>query len=303
MDDPDFIIIGAPKAGTTSLYHYLRQHPEVYMPEHKEPHFFAYEGETLTFRGPGDDWLNEAAVTTTEEYQSLFEEAPEDAVTGESSAMYLYEEEVSERIDSYCPDSQLIAVLRDPVERAYSSYMHLRRDGREPIGSFEEAVAAEERRIEQGWAPLWHYTRMSEYADQVQRFQLFEERDQLHVFLFEDLVENTDRVVQEIFRLIGVDETFDPDTEVKYNPSGIATSQAVHDFISQPHSLKEWIKPLIPTSIRSKIARSLKRLNLKSKPELSPRVRRKLISHFRSDIFELQDNIQRDLSGWLRVDT
>lgn len=273
------------------------------MPEHKEPHFFAYEGETLTFRGPGDDWLNEAAVTTTEEYQSLFEEAPEDAVTGESSAMYLYEEEVSERIDSYCPDSQLIAVLRDPVERAYSSYMHLRRDGREPIGSFEEAVAAEERRIEQGWAPLWHYTRMSEYADQVQRFQLFEERDQLHVFLFEDLVENTDRVVQEIFRLIGVDETFDPDTEVKYNPSGIATSQAVHDFISQPHSLKEWIKPLIPTSIRSKIARSLKRLNLKSKPELSPRVRRKLISHFRSDIFELQDNIQRDLSGWLRVDT
>jgi len=302
MGYPDFIIAGVPKAGTTSLYNYLSQHPQIYLPDHKEPHFFAYEGKSLNFQGPGDDWLNEAAVTTQAQYRDLFAEAPPTSVTGEASAMYLYEPRAAKLIQSRRPDVHLIVVLRDPVERAYSSYMHLRRDGREPIDSFRDALDAEDRRVEQGWAPLWHYQRMSLYADQVRRYWPFVEAGQMKVFLFDDLVSTPQQVLREIFRFLRVDDTFEPDIEVKYNPSGIAASQAVHDFLSRKHPVKEWLKPVLPAALRSKISRFFKRLNLRSKPRLSPNVRRMLVDRFRPDVEEVQNRLGRDLSAWLQVE-
>jgi hypothetical protein len=99
-----------------------------------------------------------------------------------------------------------------------------------------------------------------------------------------------------------VDDTFEPNTEVRYNPSGIAASQAVHDFLSQKHPVKEWLKPFLPTDLRSKISRVFKRLNLRSKPRLSPDVRRMLVNRCRPDIEKVQDWLERDLSDWLQVD-
>lgn len=148
---PTFLVIGAAKAGTTSLYHYLGQHPQVFMSPVKEPGFFALEGHPLDFRGPGDEWLRQATTTTLEAYQKLFEGVRDEPAVGEASVLYLHHHAAPEAIARYVPDVKLVAVLRDPVERAYSAFLYQTRNGREPLADFEEALRAEPRRIADGW--------------------------------------------------------------------------------------------------------------------------------------------------------
>src|SRR5215218_4707583 len=123
MTMPNFLIIGAGKSGTTSLYHYLGQHPEVFMSPMKEPKFFCFEGERPNFRGPGDDEeINRKCVTTIDAYRALFDGVACEKAVGEASSMYLYYPKAPERIDHHVAGVRLIAVLRNPVDRAYSSY-------------------------------------------------------------------------------------------------------------------------------------------------------------------------------------
>jgi hypothetical protein len=297
MSVPDFAVVGAMKAGTTSLYHYLEQHPEVYMTSREEPHFFSYPGETVAYDGPGDEWLNENAVTDRGQYRALFSQ-PEDRVTGDVSPLYLYTPAAPETFRELRPDVTLIAVLRNPVERAYSSFMHLRRDDREPMSTFAEALEAEEKRIEQHWAPIWHFTRASMYGRQLERYRWFLDREQMHVVLFEDFKEETEEVVTKIYDWIGVDSSFTPEMTV-HNASGLPYSQLAHDFLSGRHPVKEAIKPLIPSSWRKRLAHAVKNLNLQSSPFLDETLRRQLIREvFADDLRRLESLIDRDVSHW-----
>ncbi len=153
MTLPNFLVIGATKSGTTSLYTYLKQHPEVYMPM-KEPNFFALEGrEPPFFRGP-EGWKepSQKRITDLEGYRTLFAGASGEKAMGEVSPLYLYAPQAAYRIRRYVPEAKLVAILRNPVERAYSAYMHLVREDREPLG-FAEALKEEERRIQSNWGP------------------------------------------------------------------------------------------------------------------------------------------------------
>ena len=165
---PNFLIIGAAKAGTTSLYRYLEQHPEVYMSPVKEPKFFALGGERLDYRGPGDEArMRGASVTSLEDYRELFRGVSTETAVGEASTLYLYSERAAARIKHHVPDVKLIAVLRNPVDRAYSDFLHLVRDGIEPLTDFPQALEAEESRIRSRWAPMWHYRRRGFYHPQL----------------------------------------------------------------------------------------------------------------------------------------
>ena len=154
---PNFLIIGSAKAGTTSLHYYLNQHPEIYMTAVKEPRFFALEGKNLNFSGPDKDIINSTSVTTYEEYIALFEEVSSEKAIGETSPLYLYSEKAIQRIHHYLPDVKLIVILRNPIDRAFSCYTHLLREGYESL-SFADSLKAEEGRIHDNWAHLWHYT-------------------------------------------------------------------------------------------------------------------------------------------------
>ena len=121
---PNFLLIGAAKAGTSSLYGYLKQHPQIYMSPIKEPRFFALEGETLNFNGPTRG-INQTSINTLEAYSQLFQKVTTEKAIGEASTIYLSSPKAPERIKHYLPDVKLIAILRDPSERAFSSYMHL----------------------------------------------------------------------------------------------------------------------------------------------------------------------------------
>lgn len=269
------------------------------MTSREEPHFFSYQGQRVEYKGPGDEWLNENAVTDREEYRALFSQS-RNCVTGDVSPLYLYTPEAPDTFRTLRSDVKLIAVLRHPVDRAYSSFLHLQRDDREPLSSFSAALAAEEDRIEKNWAPIWHFTRAGLYGRQLERYQWFLEREQVLVVLFDDFKARTESVVSEIYDWIGVDPSFTPEMTV-HNASGLPYSQLAHDFLSGTHPVKEAVKPFFPPSWRETLAHAVKNLNLQSAASLDDSLRRRLIREvFADDLRHLDSLIAPDIAHWYR---
>ncbi len=300
---PTFLIIGAAKAGTTSLYHYLRQHPDVFMPEVKEPRFFAYVDDPPAMEGPGDEASNEAsgAVYTLEAYRALFEDAGDVQAVGEASVNYLYSETAPRRIHEHLPDVQLIAVLRNPIERAYSHYLHLLRSGREPLEDFRSALEDEKKRREQGWEWSWHYTGMGFYHEQLTRYLEYFDRDQLSIYLFDDFREDNLAVIQDVFRTIGVDAGFVPSDSVTHAKTGVPISDWFQSFLLNPdHPIRRAARRVLPEAVRTRSVKVLQNLNL-SKPDMDPVVRAELADLYTDEVRRLETLLDRDLSHWLEV--
>jgi len=162
---PDFFLIGAPKAGTSALHAALAQHPGLFVSRVKEPKYYMCgDSPPPSYKGPGDAHSNQEWVWQRERYLSLFDGAPDGRLRGESTPFYLYNRDARRRIAVDNPDARLIAVLRDPVDRAYSNWMHLRMDGLEPEADLVEAARREQRRVDAGWAPFWHYRGLGMYG-------------------------------------------------------------------------------------------------------------------------------------------
>jgi len=296
---PNFLIIGAIKTGTTSLYYYLKQHPQIYMSPVKEPGFFAFEGEKLDFLV---DTINKDFVaqlkTDIESYCELFKGVSREIAIGEASAMYLYNPKAPERIKYYIPNVKLIAILRNPVERAYSHFLQRVMKGLEPLKDFTQAIQEEETRIGNNERQSPHYIQMGFYYIQLRRYFDRFNQNQIKVYLYEDLKDNPIGVLQDIFHFLGVDETFIPDTSLRHNVTGIPKSRLLHRFLTRPNFIKAPFKPLFPEKLRKRIVMNLKNRNL-VRPPLPPEVHNWLIRLYRDDILRLQDLIQRDLSKWL----
>jgi len=294
---PNFLLIGAGKAGTTAVFEYLRQHPQVYMSPVKEPNFFSFMGEQVAFSGPGEDQaINSQSVTSWENYIQLFEHVSSETAIGEASHWYLYSHRAASRIKAHLPDIKMLAILRDPVKRAYSDYLHFVREGREPCSDFLQAIQQEESRIEKNWG-FGHYVRRGLYYEQVKRYVDQFGAHQLQIYLNEDLKKDASALMRDIFRFLEIDDTFVPDTSFRTNVSGIPKNKFMHSFLSKSNPIRRFIEPIAPLGLR-KIAIQLKGRNM-SQPPLPAEVRQTLLPYFREDILKLQDLIDRDLSKWL----
>jgi hypothetical protein len=289
------LIIGAAKAGTTALCDYLKQHPQIFISAIKEPHFFAFQGETIDFQGPGDRNTHQQTVTDLATYQSLFELGAGKVAIGEGSTTYLYSPKAPERIHATLPAVKLVAVLRNPVDRAYASYLHLIRDGQERLMDFAEALQAEETRIQENWMPLWHYQQRGFYYQQLCRYYDLFKSEQLKIYLYEDLSRDPEGLLKDLFDFLGVDNTFVPDMSTKFNVSGVPKNQLLHQLLTQANPIKKLLKPLLPSQMRQNI-----RLGNLEKPQLPPEIRQRLIETYQEDILQLQNLIERDLSSWLQ---
>ncbi len=300
MTLPNFLIIGAAKSGTTSLYRYVGQHPEVYA-NVKEPGYFALAGRPLNYSGPGDqDGFVRRAITDQKAYEALFAGVTDEKVYGEASVLYLYSQEAPLRIKQSIPQVKLIAILRNPVERAYSSYLHMRRDGREPLANFADALAAEPERIAANWEHQWHYTRLGFYHTQLVRYFALFPPSQIAVYTYDELKANPAALMQKVFRFLEVDETFVPDFSIKHNVSGTPKSQAFNRFLIRPNWVKDWIRPFLPRSLRRYLGLKVKQINLNTnKAEMPPQARTVLTQLYRDEIVALQTLIGQDLSHWL----
>ena len=258
---PDFILLGAAKAGTTALYHYLDQHPQIYMTPLKETNYFALSGQNLDFRGPGDgEFVNRLSITDEAAYHAQFHGRGEQLIAGEASPLYLYHAAAPERIQAAVPNARFIIILRNPIDRAYSAFLHLVRDDRETTRDFEEALALEHQRIDDNYEHIWHYLSMGRYYEQVKRYYDRFSHEQIKVFLYRDLRESPHDLMRDTFNFLGVDKEFQPDTATRYNEA------------------------TLPAAAR---------------PPLLPSVRARLQEELRPQILQLQDLIGRDLSHWL----
>lgn len=296
---PDFLIIGAAKSGTSALYNQLAAHPEIFMTPVKEPNFFALKNLDVDFQGPGDaDTVNRRSVTTAEAYRRLFSRRSDERVAGEASTLYLYNPRAPGEIRRFHPGIKLIAVLRNPVERAFSSYRHLVRDGRE-TETFSGGLAAEESRIAAGWSHIWHYTRVGFYARQLRRYRKEFPADQLAVFTYDRFCERPEEVLREIFELLGVDPDFVPDTTRRYNVSGRPRFHLLHRLVIGQNPLKSLLRPLVPRSVRSRIVTATQSWNVLPDEERIPsEIRRRLEALFEDQIDEIESELGLDLGHW-----
>lgn len=309
MTLPNFLIIGAMRAGTTSLHQYLAQHPQIYMSRIKEPNFFALEGEApeaLVYDGPfGKTELANFSITSLADYEALFEDATSETAIGEASTLYLYSPRAVERIRHYVPAMKLIAILRNPVERAYSHFFANVMRGREPLTDFAEALRAEEERNLSNWGPRCHYKQRSFYYAQLRRYLDVFDESQLKAYLYDDLVADPVGLVRSVFGFLGVDPTFAADVSLRHNKSGLPKSTRLHRFLTRRNPVKSAFGRLLPNmrkraSMRHTISTRLIGTNL-AKPPIPPEVSRQLIDTFREDVLKVQDLIGRDLSAWLEV--
>ncbi len=296
---PDFLLIGAAKSGTTALFYYLGQHPDVFACPVREPNFFALEGHVLNFAGPGDrGTVGKNSVTDLEIYGGLFADAEANRLAGEVSPLYLYHEHAPARIKQHLPDAKLIVVLRNPVDRAYASFLHLRRDGREPCTRFEDAITRETTRIQSNWEHLWHYYEMGRYATQLERYFALFDRSQIKLIRYEAFKRSPAEVVRECFDFLGVDNGFEPSFARRPNRSGEPRSRMVQWVIGGRGRLKHTLAQILPESLKGRIVHRIQQINLKQ-PAMEAEVRQMLQDRYREEIEKLQELTDWDLSGWL----
>lgn len=293
---PNFLLIGAAKSGTSSIYTYLREHPDVFMSARKEPRFFAFEGEKPTLNQPQGHLRLGRYVTGFEEYLKLFDGVDAERAIGEASTAYLYEPSAPLGIKKYVPDARLIAVLRHPADRAFSHFLHNRKRGIEFVDNFEEALRLEEGRKHQGWEYVYHYTGYGRYAEHLERYLKHFPPEQIKVFLYDELVRDPRNLMADIYGVIGVDPTFVPDTAVRANPSGVPRSRAIQDLLTGDNIIRRAARRVAPRFGR-RLVSPLKRHNL-VKPKLDPELRRELTDHFLPDIRRLEGMFDLDLTAW-----
>lgn len=291
---PNFLIIGAAKAGTTALHEYLQQHPQIYMTPTKETNFFAFADREINFQGIGDEALKDFSITDWETYQAQFSGVTTETAIGEACPSYLYYPQAATRIKQYLPHVQLIVILRNPITRAYANFLHTVRDDRETCRDFALALANEPNRIANNWEWFWHYIQLGFYGKQLQHYYQMFPAHQIKVYLYEDLKNNAIALLQDIFRWLEVEDSFIPDMALRPNKSGMPKNQLLHQILTKPNPLKSFLKPLFPVKIRQKIQHQ----NLNT-PQISPEVRQQLLELYRADILQCQDLIQRDLSAWV----
>ena len=292
----NFFIVGAAKSGTTSIANYLNQHPDVFIPSVKEPKYFTVKDNIFPHNGPGDNIIDELVVRDLAEYNALYL-GKDDVTCGDASVDYLFYKNAAKRIVNYNENSKIIIILRNPVDRAYSAYLHLFRDGRETL-SFEEALSVEEKRFGRNWEFFWRYFECGLYSSQVKRYLDLFPLHNIKIILFDDFVSNELSLIRDLYQFIGVDSIFVPDVSKKLNESGIPNNRWVYSLMNKKNPIKELVKTFLPKKIRSRIKSKIDKDNLNKIP-MDTRIREILIEKYRSDIIDLEEMTGCDLHLWL----
>lgn len=289
---PNFLIVGAAKSGTTSLYSYLSQHPDIFMPRWKELSFFSQDpfGPLHKIKKP-------------EYYYRVFDRVNDQSAVGEASTSYLYDESAPIQIKKLLGTIKIIIVLRNPVDMAYSLYNHqVRREG-ETLKTFEAALEAEENRRKNsnfkikcyGWHANYYYYHRGLYFNQANRYIDTFGEDNVLIFLFEELAGDAVRVAQKTFKFLGVDETFVPVVKV-HNPAGSILN--IPRFWEDTGLFLKTISFVFSKNLIKKIPHLLRNIGSPPPAPINPATAQKLAERFHKDICRLEQLIDKDLTHW-----
>jgi hypothetical protein len=289
---PNFLIVGAAKCGTTSMFQYLSQHRDIFMPEWKELSFFI-----------GDPYGPVHKVKKPRYYARVFAQAKNQTAVGEASTSYLYDEAAPGIIKKKLGSIKILIILRDPVAMSYSLYNHqVRREG-ETIKSFEAALEAEPGRKNSpdfkkncyGWHANYYYYQRGLYYEQVKRYVNMFGKDNVKIILFDELAENPVQVVQQVFRFLGVDDTFVPVIKV-HNPAGGILN--IPRFWRDTGLFLKTFQFVFSKNVIKKIPHLIRNIGRKPPRPINPLTEKKLRENYDDDMRRLESLIGKDLSAW-----
>lgn len=310
---PNFFIVGAPKAGTTSLYHYLDQHPQVYLSSIKEPHFFADEireancdlaarriiarenrGVREFVSGPMREKRFGGIVPDWESYTRLFANAANQSALGEASVCYLWSRSAPQRIVEKIPDAKILALLRDPVERAFSQYIHGLSNGAIQW-SFREHIQRNLGHNSEQISVHYPFLEFGLYSEQLQRY-LDRFGPNVWIGFYDDFKSQPQDLLRSVFQFLGVDPEFEPDTTHRYLEAQVPRLPA----IGRLKTLGLWqaAASVTPSKLRPAIRRAL--THKQGTIHIDPADRRFLIDFYGEDIARLATLLNRNLDGWLK---
>ncbi|MFP8487476.1 sulfotransferase family protein [Gracilimonas sp. Q87] len=292
---PNFLIVGASKCGTTALYYYLKQHPEIGFPDLKEPKYFSSKFLTFPHNGPGDTTVDKYAVRDFETYTDLFSDLDNYKKIGEASPDYIYyHQKTVDEIKRKLGDIPIIIILRNPVHRAFSAYKYLVRDSREKR-SFREALNLEEERLQDNWDFIWAYKKAGEYYSQVKSFR--DNFTNVKIIIQEKMIKDTDKNVRETLKFLDLDENVQLNTGIKYNESGRPNNILAKFLLSRNNKvsarIREIMKSIIPRTILEKVAsKSLSSMKINFKDE------KYLQTYFKEENEKLFDLLGYRIEEW-----
>lgn len=294
---PDVFIVGAGRSGTTALNEMLRSHPSLRVCDHKSPNFFVSDREQPVWETQAARLMAQQWTRDSEEYLAMFAGARPEQVLLEASPVYMQALGVAQRIHSVSPQAKIVAILRDPAERAFAHYLGRRRDGIEPAETFEDWLEGMRDVPLPDDVSFGHYVGCGRYAHFLdQYFEVFG-KDRVLLLFHDDFVATPDALVAQLLTFIGVDATVRLDTDVRANQSGEIGNPVMKRIWTSTVRVRTRLRPFIPSAVRRSTGKIF--LSDLERPTLGPQLRKEIIDLLESDIRRLAAMTTRDLSSWL----
>jgi hypothetical protein len=300
---PDFLIIGAPKAGTTALHAALAQHPQVFASTPKETKYWLCDDAPPPhYAGPGDKHSQQEWIWRRSDYDAVFAAAEPGQLRGESTPFYLWSRGAHRRIGEALPDVKLISVVRDPVDRAYSNWMHLWSDGLEPEADFVRAFELQDRRVAAGWAPFWRYRDLGRYGEQFAHlFQHVPPRQHL-ILRYRDIIDEPLITLNRACEFLGIDTdvvtSIPSDNARRYVEPGWR-SQVFGPVVRTGAALGQFVPPQVWRRASVPLVGLLTGDADAHRPHLTADQRAQLIPAFEDDVKRFAKLIGQDFDDWL----
>lgn len=290
---PQFLVIGGSRCGTTSLHAALERHPEIFVPPEKSPNFFTAP-DMENFPGSAAmAAMKGHTIKTEEEYLDLFRSALEGKIRGEVSPVYLQSIHTAARVARFAPEAKIIAILRNPVDRAFAHFVGRRRDGLESLASFEGAISGELADSSPKDLAFNNYLAIGKYSHYlVPWFEAFPAR-QIQVFFFEDFVARPLEVLNDLFLFLGVSQVGADFPIDRKNQSGITKNPFLRALWTSTVLLRAKLRSHLPKSLRDSVGRVF--LRSMEKPSLDDNVRQRLAGYFAEDSTSLGNLLSRPI--------
>lgn len=295
---PNLFLVGAPKCGTTSLAHYLGQHPDIFVPSWKEPSFF------------GADLTKCYSRQTEADYLSLYQDWTNERYGLDASTSYFYSRMAPKEMLNHVPNVRILIMVRNPIEAIYSMYFENRYEGIETILTFEDALLAEKARLAQG-SPAKRglqeqllYSRIYAYTDNIARYHAVIGRERVHILVLDDFKRDARAEFVKVIKLLDLDQACADtiDFSVK-NAAKQPFSRRVSRFAVSPGWVGRVAEPFFSKAQRLWIRKMIKCVNTRavSNPPMKPETRRLLAERFAPEVERLSELLDRDLSHWLQA--
>lgn len=299
MSNSHFLFVGTAKAGTTSIFEYLRQHPEIEIPV-KETFYFLRHVFTDFKLGYPAQRPEEELILDKSSFESIY---PPDKskLYGEIGTGYLYhyEECIPLIKETFGDEVKILIILRNPVSRAYSSYMHFVKDVHEKL-SFEESMKMEAERKNLKYDFMWMHRDLGLYYKQVKAY--LDAFKNVKILITEEFRENPETEMRSILEFLEVNPNLAFNTNKEHNKSGEPKFKSLQKLITQENIIKKTLRPVFRAAFnqerRAKMRKKVKNINIASYPPMEPEIRQELMEFYRNDIEALEGLLEKKLDKW-----